>query len=199
MPDSTTDTDAQARTRLLSAMAECVVETGYRATTVADVVRVARMSRRSFYEHFADKTACFIAVLRDANEQIIASVADAVDPASPWTTQVRDAVTAYVQASEEHPELTLSWIRELPALGDDAQALKAEGIEAWTALFTQISSTPQVAAAGIEPISRPMAIMIWGGIRELTADSVETRTPLSDIIEPATSACIALLSGRSTP
>ncbi|NED69515.1 helix-turn-helix transcriptional regulator, partial [Streptomyces sp. SID10244] len=36
-------------------MAMCLMEHGYRATTVADVVRVARTSRRSFYQEFSDK------------------------------------------------------------------------------------------------------------------------------------------------
>lgn len=177
-------------------MRECVADLGYRATTVADVVRVARMSRRSFYEHFTDKAACFVTVLREANQQIIDAVAAAVDPTAPWTVQVRQAVTAYVETSETHPELTLSWIRELPALGEAGQGLKAEGMDEWIDLFITITSTPQVAADGIAPVSRPAGIMIWGGIRELTANSVETRTPLSDIIEPATQACIALLAGR---
>lgn len=187
--------DSQARSRLTAAMQDCVADLGYRATTVADVVRVARMSRRSFYEHFTDKAACFVAVLRDANQQIIDEVAEAIDPSSPWTAQVKQAVTAYVEASEAHPELTLSWIRELPALGEPGEGLKAEGMDAWIALFTAITSTPQVAADGIRPVSRPVGIMIWGGIRELTANSVETGTSLSDIIEPATQSCIALLAG----
>ncbi|MBB4137352.1 TetR/AcrR family transcriptional regulator [Gordonia humi] len=192
------DTASQVRSRLMSAMVECIAELGYRATTVADVVRVARVSRRSFYEHFSDKTACFIAVLREANQEIIDSVDAAVDPSAPWTEQVRSAVTAYVRANETHPGLTLSWIRELPALGDSARAVKAEGIEAWTRLFERITSTPQVAAAGIPQITRPTAIIVWGGIRELTANAMESGAPLSSIIEPATQACVALLSGTRT-
>ncbi|MCF8590128.1 TetR/AcrR family transcriptional regulator [Gordonia liuliyuniae] len=195
--DGIADTDFQARSRLLSAMSECVARLGYRATTVADVVRVARMSRRSFYEHFTDKSACFVAVLRGANDEMIDAVADAVDASSPWTDQVRQAVTAYVELSEARPELTLSWIRELPALGEPAQELKTEAMDAWISLFVVITSTPSVAADGIEPVSRITAIMIWGGIRELTADSVENGTPLSAIIEPTTQACIALIAGNT--
>ncbi|MCF8571511.1 TetR/AcrR family transcriptional regulator [Gordonia sp. HY002] len=198
-PDTTapdTAGDSQVRSRLTAAMRDCVADLGYRATTVADVVRVARTSRRSFYEHFPDKTTCFVAVLREANQQIIDAVAAAIDPGAPWTVQVRQAVTTYVETNETHPELTLSWIRELPALGEAGQGLKVEGMDEWIELFVAITSTPQVAADGITPVSRPTGIMIWGGIRELTANSVETRTPLSDIIEPATQACIALLASR---
>jgi AcrR family transcriptional regulator len=42
------------RERLIAAMAASVEERGYADTTVADVVRIARTSRRTFYQHFQD-------------------------------------------------------------------------------------------------------------------------------------------------
>ena len=35
--------------------------------TIADVVRVARVSKRTFYEHFADKEACFLALYAETS------------------------------------------------------------------------------------------------------------------------------------
>jgi AcrR family transcriptional regulator len=58
---------AEFRRRLLEGMAAAVRECGYRDSTVADVVRHARTSRRTFYEHFPSKQACFTALLQDAN------------------------------------------------------------------------------------------------------------------------------------
>jgi len=49
------------RTRLYGAMIEAVAEHGYRATTVAHLVRLAGVSRRAFYEQFANKEECFLA------------------------------------------------------------------------------------------------------------------------------------------
>ena len=48
------------RRRLLDGLAESIVAIGYRNTTVADIVRLARTSRRTFYEHFASKEECFV-------------------------------------------------------------------------------------------------------------------------------------------
>ena len=44
-----------------SALATAAAEKGYAATTIADIVRHARVSKRTFYEHFADKEACLLA------------------------------------------------------------------------------------------------------------------------------------------
>jgi AcrR family transcriptional regulator len=49
------------RTRLYGAMIEAVARRGYAATTVAEVIALAGVSRRAFYEMFSNKEACFLA------------------------------------------------------------------------------------------------------------------------------------------
>src|SRR2546428_6728494 len=60
------DVRASQRERLVRAMLETVAERGYEGTTVPDVVARARVSRNAFYEHFDDKTDCFIAACDEA-------------------------------------------------------------------------------------------------------------------------------------
>ncbi|WP_324610568.1 helix-turn-helix domain-containing protein [Mycolicibacterium fortuitum] len=48
-------------------MIQSVVEDGYQNTTVADIVRRAKTSRRTFYEHFASREECFVALLTSVN------------------------------------------------------------------------------------------------------------------------------------
>ena len=50
---------ASQRARMLDAMARAVAEHGYANTSVRDVITLAGVSRETFYEHFADKAACF--------------------------------------------------------------------------------------------------------------------------------------------
>ena len=49
------------RERLLEAMAGVVADKGYARVAVADVIDHAGVSRKTFYEHFANKEACFLA------------------------------------------------------------------------------------------------------------------------------------------
>ena len=58
------------RERLIAAMATAIEVNEYRETTVADVVRLARTSRRSFYEQFEDRDACFLALFDATNNEI---------------------------------------------------------------------------------------------------------------------------------
>jgi AcrR family transcriptional regulator len=47
------------RARLLAGAAKAVEEGGFANVTIADIVRHAKVSRRTFYDHFAGKEECF--------------------------------------------------------------------------------------------------------------------------------------------
>ena len=51
------------RQRIIEAMIECCAEKTYAATTIADIVGRASISRTTFYKRFAGKRACFDARL----------------------------------------------------------------------------------------------------------------------------------------
>src|SRR5215831_18665592 len=98
-------------------MAESIQEKGYRDTTVADVVRIARTSRRNFYEHFEDRDACFLALFDATNDRLMDEVAAVVHADRPLDEQVDTAVDAYIDNVAQHPALYASFVRELPGLG----------------------------------------------------------------------------------
>ncbi|HEY2283927.1 MAG TPA: TetR family transcriptional regulator [Solirubrobacteraceae bacterium] len=55
------DVARHQRTRLYGAMIESIAQRGYHRTTVAHVIGLAGVSRRAFYEQFANKEECFLA------------------------------------------------------------------------------------------------------------------------------------------
>nr|WP_090346313.1 TetR/AcrR family transcriptional regulator [Mycolicibacterium malmesburyense]CRL78901.1 transcriptional regulator [Mycolicibacterium malmesburyense] len=191
-----TAADTAFRDRLLDGMAASINERGYRDTTVADIVRHARTSKRTFYEQFASKEECLIELLRRNNETMIASVRGAAEPDADWQEQIRSAVTAYVDHIAARKAITLAWIREAPALGAVAQPLHREAMEHFTDMLVDISSNPGFERARLAPLSRPLALIILGGLRELTALFVEDGRDLRGIIEPAITASVAILGSR---
>lgn len=184
------------RQRLLDGLAASIKEKGYRSTTVADVVRLARTSRRTFYEHFAGKEECYVALLTDANAELIRHISAAVDPAAPWPSQVRQAIEAWIAGSESEPAIMLSWIRDVPSLGDAARRLQREMMEAFITMIQTLCDTEGPRSAGIGPVPRQVAIMLLGGLRELTATTVEDGGRMSDVTEVAVQSSIALLGPR---
>jgi len=190
---------AEFRRRLLEGMAAAIRECGYRDSTVADVVRHARTSRRTFYEHFASKQACFIALLQDANAAMVRQIAAAVDPRTSWDAQVRQAVECWIAVAQSDLPLTLSWIRELPSLGADARHLQRESLEEFVVLIEDLTDTPDLRAAGLAPPPRQLMILLLGGLRELIATTVEDGGDIGDITEVAVQATQAMLAPHTLP
>lgn len=185
------------RRRLLDGLAVSIAERGYRATTVADIVRHARTSKRTFYGQFSSKEQCFLELLHADVERLADEIAAAVDPEAGWQTQIRQAVEAYVGHIESQPAITLSWIRELPLMeADAARPYQRRGVHLLTRLLMDLSGSPGFQKVGLPPLTRPLAVILVGGLHELTALTVEDGHSLREIVEPAVHASVALLGYR---
>lgn len=187
--------DDPFRGRLLDGLASSIAERGYRDTTVADIVRCAHTSKRTFYARFDTKEECFVELLRANNDALIARVSAAVDPEADWDVQIRQAVGAYVDHIRARPAITLSWIRELPALGAQATPMHRWAIDRLTDMLVGLTASPGFRRAGRPPLTRPLAVVLLGGLRELTALVFEDGSDVETILEPAVAASTALLGG----
>ena len=190
------DGAGEFRTRLLQGLGESITDVGYRNTTVADIVRRAHTSRRTFYEHFADKEACFVALVTETTAETVRQISSAVWPQAPWQTQVRQAVEAWITCAESRPAITLSWIREIPALGDAARQLQRDMMDAFVVMIQTLCDTEEWRANGTGPVPRQLAVILIGGLRELIASTVEDDGRISDIAAMAVRASLALLGSR---
>jgi AcrR family transcriptional regulator len=184
------------RLRLLDGLATSIGERGYRTSTVADIVRHARTSKRTFYDQFASKEECFLELLRTDIEKLGENIAAIVEPEADWHQQIRQAVEAYVGHIEARPAITLSWIRELPSLGAVARPVQRRGLQLLSNLLIDLSASPGFRRAKLPPLTAPLAVILLGGLRELTALAVEDGRPVRSIVEPAVDASIALLGPR---
>jgi AcrR family transcriptional regulator len=182
------------RQRLLDGLTESIKERGFRETTVADIVRHAQTSRRSFYAEFASREDCFIGLLEVMNGRMQAAIVAAVVPDAPWQVQVREAVTAYVETVASEPAITLSWIRELPALGDAGRETQRRAMDSFTAMLLQLVDNPGFLAAGTRTLTPALALLLLGGLREVTASIVEHGGDIRDLTEVGVEAATALLA-----
>ena len=124
---SRNDVIASQRERMLVAMAVAVAERGYVRTSVADVIRRARVSRETFYEQFEDKEACFMAAFESAAELTLRAMSDAVrDITGEPATRFGAALAAYLQTLAYEPALARTFLIEIYAAGPHALARRAE-------------------------------------------------------------------------
>jgi AcrR family transcriptional regulator len=187
------------RERLLEGLAESIREKGYLDTKIADVVRHARTSRRTFYEHFTDKEACFFALVDAAGALLREQVAAAVEPGASWDAQVDQAIDAYVAALTLDPQMTLSFSRELPALGARGSDLRREAMDRFAELTMRLVNTDENCRCGIGPISMDQAVMLTGGLNEVALRAVERGEDLRPVAEVAKRMIRAILRPAPEP
>jgi AcrR family transcriptional regulator len=80
------------RKRVLAAMRELVAGKGYQAVPVTGVIRHAGVSRKTFYELYAGKEECFVAVYEREMERLLAPTLQAFEGDEPWPDRLRTAL-----------------------------------------------------------------------------------------------------------
>ncbi|BEP48614.1 helix-turn-helix domain containing protein [Variovorax paradoxus] len=169
--------------RLLEGMARAVAAKGYADTTIADIVREAAVSRRTFYEHFTTKSECLIALYEAASKLALRAVSEAFDPAQPWHAQVERAITAYFDYLAQDPALLRTLFVEILGLGMPGLAARRR-VNGEIAGFIQAAINNGPAAH----LTSEMAMTVVGGINELVLQAIEQDRvgELGQLVPPAT-------------
>lgn len=185
------------RERLIAAMAASIEEKGYRDTTVADVVRLARTSRRNFYEHFADRDACFLALFDATNDEMMDQIGAAVHPDQPLDAQVDAAVDAYIANVSAQPALYRSFVRELPGLGQTGADRGLATLERFAGMLVGFVESGRRAQPelGLRPLAMDTAVIIVGGLRELLVIALQRGRDMSELRASAGETIKAIVNG----
>jgi AcrR family transcriptional regulator len=184
--------------RITAGLAAAIAEKGYAATTIADVVRHARVSKRTFYEHFADKEACFLALYAQTSDELLALIAQAASGEAAWDERVAAAARAYFERLAAAPSLIRAGLVEIQAAGPRALGLRREVQRRYADLLRALSVQAAAEQPGIRPLSAPLATAVVGGLNELMLEAVEAgeEERLGELAGAATELLRAVL-GRS--
>ena len=165
---------ASHRARLTAGLAAAIAEKGYAAATIADVVANARVSTRTFYEHFADKEACFLALYSETSDALLALIAGAVASApGGWDDRLATAARAYFERVAAEPELIRTGLIEIQAAGPAARRLRRDVQRRYADMLRGLTEEAAAEEPGITPLSTELATAVVGGINELMLEAVE--------------------------
>jgi AcrR family transcriptional regulator len=114
------------RSRLELALVDVVAGKGYVATTVADIIAVAGVSRTTFYQQFKDKEDCFLHAYRRGADAQFRKVVEAVESATDPLERLRRNLRAYLAALVDYPACARAFLLEVVAAGPRALAIKDE-------------------------------------------------------------------------
>jgi AcrR family transcriptional regulator len=105
------------RERLIAALATAVAAKGYRAVTITDITKEARVSRRVFYENFESKEECFLAAFEVVVGHIRELAGEAVAASDDWPRRAIDAARTVLAFFAEEPDLARLCLVESQAAG----------------------------------------------------------------------------------
>ena len=157
------------RERLLAAVPGVVAERGYEATSVADVVKAAAVSRNAFYKSFSDKQDCVATAHDEGHERLFdVLVMHCGEPDASVAERVERSLAAALDALTREPELARFLFVEAPSAGKEIALRYHEWLGRYGTLLRS-------AAADKPPQSSPapeVEGVIVGGIASRVASEV---------------------------
>jgi AcrR family transcriptional regulator len=179
------------RERLLNGVVEAVAEHGYNETTIARIAAAAKISRRTFYEHFEGKEDCFLAAYEMIDAHVRTTVLAAGDPEGPWPERVRARISALLGVLGRDEAVARFYLLEPLAAGG---ALAARYRDAMQLLAETIR--PPSDRTDVDVEVRDQALM--GGITALIARRLKAdgNVPLIELLPDLVELVLAPRLGR---
>lgn len=161
------------RTRLLEAIAVVVAEKGYPRTSVADVIARAGVSRKSFYEQFANKEECFLVAYDAGVDLTLAAIEHARTSEADPVAATLAGVRGYLHSLATRPAFARTFLIEALGAGPAALDRRADVHARFAAqLLDAYASLP-----GLPPASPARARACVGAVNELVVEHLRTAGP----------------------
>jgi AcrR family transcriptional regulator len=187
------------RVRMLAAMVQAVADKGYARVAVADVIERAGVSRKTFYEQFANKEDCFLAAYDATVDDLLATIDVALEALAPdWLAAHRAAVGAYLEALAASPEFAKALLIEVLGAGPEALDRRAAVQDRFAAQLRDVHRRARQDIPEIPEVPPHTYRAAVGAVNELVTAHVlehgaDTLPELADAILDVQ---LALLVGR---
>jgi AcrR family transcriptional regulator/DNA-binding MarR family transcriptional regulator len=145
------------RARLIAAAVPVVDELGWSGVTVADIASRARVSRRTFYDLFANREDCLLAMLDDTVSRVEGDLAKAsLKDDAPWVERVRAGLWTILCFLDRDPVLARVCVvqsargtRRVLEAREMLLARLASVLEEGRSQTAQAAQTPALTAEGL--------------------------------------------------
>ena len=173
---------ADHHARLLEGLADSIRARGLSGTTVADVVRAARVSRRTFYEHFDDLVDAYLELMTWLGDDMLKDVQAAIESSGTTEERIDRAVARYLERLDEEPELARSYWLEYHLTGERGRGSAVSNSERTAELFGQLAQELRAGDAAVRaPLPFEAMVMLTGSIREIVLHQFERERPASEV------------------
>jgi AcrR family transcriptional regulator len=182
--------------RLMDGLAASIREKGLAQTQVTDIVRHARASRRTFYNHFEDKEACFVELMNTLSDAFLEEVDRSIDRAAPIGTQIDQAIDTYLGLVTSDPGLTQTFANA--STGERIVMAQRQAFERYSALIVSVVESDSARDPQVEPISVERAYMLVSGLHHTLVRALVRGEELDRVSYEFKAVMKLVLSGKSS-
>ncbi|MBS1878309.1 MAG: TetR/AcrR family transcriptional regulator [Actinobacteria bacterium] len=182
--------------RLMDGLAASIREKGLARTQVTDIVSHARASRRTFYNHFEDKEACFVELMNTLSDAFLGEVDRAIDREAPIETQIDQAIDTYLGLVTSDPGLTQTFASA--ATGERIVMAQRQAFERYAALIVSVVESDSARDPAVERISVERAYMLVSGLHHTLVRALVRGEELDRVSYEFKAVIKLVLSGKSS-
>ncbi|MFJ4652642.1 TetR/AcrR family transcriptional regulator [Nocardia sp. NPDC088792] len=166
---------ASQRGRLLEGISECVELKGYAATTLTDIVGRARVSRSTFYEHFANKEECFVAAVEAGAGYVFTRISEEMARLdhTDVRTLVENSLSTYCTTIVSEPQLSRLVLAETIKAGGAAAARHDAALDMFTELYREFHLRAREEFPDVPAVGDGQLALIIDAIAERTRRLIE--------------------------
>jgi AcrR family transcriptional regulator len=169
---SPADVELNHRERLYGAMVAVSAEKGYAETTVSGLIRVAGVSRTTFYKYFGDKEACFLATLEALIAGVVAITGSRLRGDEDWQGRAEQGIATFMQLLVTQPDAARLCVVEADAAGPRARAVVDRAVKQFEAMVGSVfEQLPE--QRGMPP---EMVRAMVGAVRKIMQTRLHRRT-----------------------
>lgn len=160
------------RERILNAVIEVVAEVGYAELTIEAVVNRAGISRRTFYQHFSNKEAVFLAAYDASAAAMVERIEQAQQHQQDFCEQVESTLRAALYFLAAHPDHAYLLVVEVLAVSSKAIEKRNTALN----VVIEILDRTTCALAGEQGKQPPPTITaeaVVGGVTEVIYNRIQ--------------------------
>ncbi|MES9543441.1 TetR/AcrR family transcriptional regulator [Actinomadura sp. NPDC000600] len=153
------------RERLIDAFVHVVSERGYAHTTISRVTEGAGVTKKTFYAHFSDLDACFLAAYQRGMDILLRRMTEAYEAAPTWPDGIHAGLRTLLAALAREPRFARASLVEVNAAGPQVRQARIDNLTRFRVFFTDPS---------LPPVPIPVVDAIVGGIYSAIHVQMET-------------------------
>lgn len=139
-------------------------EQGFDQVTIGEITARARTAKRTFYAHFADREACFLAAYERVDGAAFAALFQGASSAREPLPRIEAALGALLGYLAAHPREAQLWVLEAQRAGSRPAMARVQTMRRLAELYLALHAEIEATLDPPVPMARTRALAVAGAL-----------------------------------